>query len=62
METTSEALQILTSLDEDTPLHALVAATSDDLALSPANARRLERDTVRLVRELLELGALELRG
>jgi methylase of polypeptide subunit release factors len=59
VETTSETLQVLTSLDEHTSLRALIATTADELALSPADTRALGRETSRLVRELLELGALE---
>lgn len=60
VETTSEALQVLTSLDEETSLRALVSTTAEELALSPEDALRLEREATRLVRELLQLGALEL--
>jgi methylase of polypeptide subunit release factors len=62
VETTSEALEVVAALDSRLSLGEIVNATAERLELSDAEQTRFRREAVRLSRELLELGALELRG
>ena len=62
VETTSEALEVVAALDSRLSLGEIVNATAERLELSDAEQIRFRREAVRLSRELLELGALELRG
>jgi methylase of polypeptide subunit release factors len=62
LETSSNVLDIVASLDDRTPLRDVLARTADELGLAQQETTRLRRETMRLVHELLELGALELRG
>jgi hypothetical protein len=61
LETSSNVLEIVASLDDRTPLRDVIARTADELELAKQETTRLRRETLRLARELLELGALELR-
>jgi methylase of polypeptide subunit release factors len=60
--TSSTALEVIASLDDRTPLRDVIARTADELALAEHETTRLRREALRLVRELLELGALELHA
>ena len=51
-------LDVVASLDGRTQLGEVIRTVTGRLALSKADASRLERDAVQTVRELLELGAL----
>jgi methylase of polypeptide subunit release factors len=62
LETSSAALDIVTALDGRTPLGEVIAETADELGLGARETTRLRREGLRLARELLELGALDLRG
>jgi hypothetical protein len=44
------------------PLAEVIAETADELDLGERETTRLRREGLRLARELLELGALDLRG
>ncbi|CAN5174961.1 methyltransferase [soil metagenome] len=61
VETTSEAIEVIASLDSRLPLGEIIDVTAGELDLSEAEATRLRRDVLRVSRELLELGALRLR-
>jgi methylase of polypeptide subunit release factors len=58
VEGTKRALELVASLDGRTPLAELVQAAADRLRLSAAQAARLRREALDVIRELLELGAL----
>jgi hypothetical protein len=62
LETSSAALEIVTALDGRMPLGEVIAETADELGLGERETTRLRREGLRLARELLELGALDLRG
>jgi methylase of polypeptide subunit release factors len=62
LEASGEALEVVTALDGRTPLGELIARTADELGLGQQETTRLRREGLRLTRELLELGALDLRG
>lgn len=62
LETSSNVLEVVASLDDRTPLGDAIARTADELELAQQETTRLRRETLRVVRELLELGALELHG
>jgi methylase of polypeptide subunit release factors len=62
LETSSEALEVVASLDSSFPLGEIVTEAAERLGLSDTEQTRLRREALRLSRELLELGALELRG
>jgi methylase of polypeptide subunit release factors len=62
VETTSEALEVVASLDSSLPLGEIVTEAAERLGLADTEQTRLRREALRLSRELLELGALELRG
>src|SRR5438552_2442846 len=53
-------LDVVASLDGRTQLRAVVRTVADRMGLSRNEVTRLERDAVRVTRELLELGALGL--
>lgn len=61
VETTPNALEVLAALDGGVRLGDAVRATARRLKLSDGKAAGLERDAVTLARELLELGALQIR-
>lgn len=61
VETTSEAIEVIASLDSRLPLGEIIDVTAGELGLSDAEATRLRRDVLSVSRELLELGALRLR-
>ena len=58
VETTSEAIEVVASLDSRLPLGEIIDVTADELGLSQAEATRLRREALSVSRELLELGAL----
>ncbi len=60
VETTAHALEVVDALDGKVPLHAVVRAAARRLGLSETETSRLRREALRLSRELLELGALQL--
>jgi SAM-dependent methyltransferase len=60
LEVERGVLDVVASLDGRTQLGELIRTVTGRLALSKADASRLERDAVQTVRELLELGALGL--
>ena len=60
VETTSEALEVVASLDSRLPLGEIIHVTAEELGLSDAETTRLRRAAVGVSRELLELGALRL--
>ena len=53
-------LDVVASLDGRTQLRAVVRTVADRMGLSGNEVTRLERDAMRVTRELLELGALGL--
>jgi methylase of polypeptide subunit release factors len=61
VETTCDALEVVASLDSRATLGEVLSDAADRLALSAADTTRLRREMLGLTRELLELGALELR-
>jgi methylase of polypeptide subunit release factors len=61
LETSSAALEVVTALDARTPLGEVIAQTAEDLGFGRQDTTRLRRESLRLTRELLELGALDLR-
>lgn len=61
LETSSTGLDIVASLDGRASLREVIAETADELGLSQQETTQLRRETLRLARELLELGGLELR-
>jgi len=58
LEVEPGVLDVVASLDGRTQLGEVIRTVTGRLALSKADASRLERDAVQTVRELLELGAL----
>jgi methylase of polypeptide subunit release factors len=54
-------LDVIASLDGGVALRDVVRDTADRLGLSEAETARLQRDSLRVSRELLELGALRFR-
>lgn len=61
VETTSNALEVVASLDSRLSLREVIDTTANELALSEPEATRLRRDVLSVSRELLELGALQLQ-
>jgi hypothetical protein len=61
LETSSDGIDVVTALEARTPLGEVIARTADELGLGQQETTRLRREGVRLTRELLELGALDLR-
>jgi methylase of polypeptide subunit release factors len=61
VQTTSEAIEVVASLDSRLPLGEIIDVTAGELGLSEAEATRLRREALSVSRELLELGALRLR-
>jgi methylase of polypeptide subunit release factors len=58
VETSSDALDVVAALDGGTPLGDVVQSVADRLGLSGSEAAELRRESLELMRELLELGAL----
>jgi methylase of polypeptide subunit release factors len=61
LETSSEAIEVIASLDSRQPLAEIIDVTAGELNLSEGEATRLRREVLNVSRELLELGALRLR-
>jgi methylase of polypeptide subunit release factors len=61
VEVDPRVLDVVASLDGALPLRSVVQATADRLGLSGAQTTKLQRDALRISRELLELGALRFR-
>jgi methylase of polypeptide subunit release factors len=61
VETSSEAIEVIASLDSRQPLAEIIDVTAGELNLSEGEATRLRREVLNVSRELLELGALRLR-
>jgi hypothetical protein len=61
LEASSDVLEVLTALDAQTALGEVIAQTAEALDLGLEDTTRLRREGARLTRELLELGALDLR-
>jgi methylase of polypeptide subunit release factors len=62
LETSSTALEIIAALDARTPLAEVISRTAEELGLRQQETTRLRRESLQLTRELLELGALDLRS
>ena len=60
LEVQPPVLDVIASLDGRTELHDVISTVGDRLGLSAAELSRLERDALRAIQELLELGALGL--
>lgn len=60
VETTAYALEVLSSLDGNTPLRSVVQGVARRLRLSESQTSKLRSETLELVEELLELGALRM--
>ena len=58
VETTSEAIEVVASLDSRLSLGEIIDATAGELGLSAAEATGPRREALNVSRELLELGAL----
>jgi methylase of polypeptide subunit release factors len=60
VETTSDALEVVSSLDRTKPLRAVVEDVARQLGLSEGETAKLRREAIDLSEELLELGALRI--
>jgi hypothetical protein len=61
LEVDPDVLDVVASLDGSTPLAAVIGRVSGRLGLPAPEHSRLEREALEAVRELFELGALEVR-
>ncbi|HEU5277841.1 MAG TPA: methyltransferase [Gaiellaceae bacterium] len=61
VDASADAQEVIASLDSGLSLDEVVETTADRLGFDDDEADELRRETLDLVRELLELGALELR-
>jgi methylase of polypeptide subunit release factors len=61
LEVAPGVLDVIASLDGLRPLREVIGAAADRRELSVAKHSRLERDALEAVRELLQIGALEVR-
>ena len=61
LEVAPGVLDVIASLDGRRPLRELIGAAAKRRELSAAKHSQLERDTLEAVRELLQIGALEVR-
>jgi SAM-dependent methyltransferase len=61
VETTTDSLWVLTTLDSSLPLGEFLEYAAERLDLSEDELEEVEREASETIRELLELGALEIR-
>jgi len=61
IEAPKNTLAVIGALSGDQTVGEVVDTAAEQLGLSEADAKRLRRESIDLVRELLELGALRFR-